>query len=138
MMSIQECWVIQCHRDLFTSRLNSLIANHHLVDICPSPLSPTWNNGIVGEEHFGKILDSFFVHENIVEFLGNMKSWVEGTYLLYHLLIALKWRRENAQLGIPFKFNRVWLEDEDFNMMVISTCMSVDMESRIMAMHMIL
>ena len=87
----------------------------------PCPPSPTWNNHRVDDEHIGKRLHRFLVHENLVEILGNMKSCVHRTYISDHLSILLKWRMENIHWGIPFKFNRVWLEDKDYNDLVTST-----------------
>lgn len=57
-----------------------------------------------------------------MDILDNMKSYVHRTYLSDHLPIILQWRIDNISWGIPVKFNRVWLEDKDYNDLVNTTC----------------
>ena len=35
------------------------------------------------------------------------------------MTISLTWKREKRTSGIPFKFNRIWLQDPAFNKLVI-------------------
>lgn len=113
-MFSEEYWGSRSRSDPLATQLHVLFEANHLVDIQTHPLTPTWSNGKVGENHIGKRLDQFLVHEKLLEVLGNTRSWVVWNHILDHLLIVLQWRREDIRRGIPFKFNRMWLGDGDF------------------------
>lgn len=124
---MDECWGLHCRKDPLQDRLEQFFYENNLMDIMPSPMSPTWHNGRSREHHIGKRLDHFLVHENILERLGFLHSSVQQTYISYHLPIILQWISESVQPIIPFKFNRIWPEDENFNALVNSTWNSMEL-----------
>lgn len=60
--------------DALSDFLYTLFYENYLVDISPTPLFPTWNNGRGGMEYIAKRLDRFMVHHSLVECLGNFQS----------------------------------------------------------------
>lgn len=110
----EEFWGLKCHSDPLSDRINSLFDENHLVNICPISVEPTWHNGRCGSEYIGKRLERFMVHRNLFAVFGNFRCRVENTYIFDHYPIVLQWRAESVRRGIPFKFNRISLEDEYF------------------------
>jgi len=111
-MSREEYWGTERRSDPMIDFLLSLFDFNHLIDIRPYPLSPIWFNRKSGVALIGKRLDKLCIHENLVEILGVLKSWVVQTHISDHMLIVLQWRRVLVCLGTPFKFNRTQLKDK--------------------------
>ena len=88
----EKCCGDRCRGDPLANHLQSLLESNNLLDIRPLPLSQTYFNGRTGDAHIGKRWDQFFVHENLVEGLGNMKTWVVRSHISDHLPIVLQWR----------------------------------------------
>lgn len=47
----EVCWGLQSKRDPLITRPHDLFEDNHLVDVQPHPLTPTWSNGRVSENH---------------------------------------------------------------------------------------
>eukprot|EP00253_Pinus_taeda_P008693 PITA_08693 len=84
------------------------------VDICLDSMSPTWDNGRLGDAYIAKILDRFIMHEQLIEKLGIPTSNTLPVFISDHRTVSLQWMNSNARKGYPFKFNRYWLEEEAF------------------------
>lgn len=53
-----------------------------------------------------------------MEILGSMQSCIVNNYTSDHHPIILTWCRGDTRFGIPFKFNRVWVEDPNFEALI--------------------
>lgn len=69
-------------------------------------------------EYRAKRLDRFLIHEQIVEKLGSVQPCIVNNYTSDHQPIILTWHHGDTRFGMPFKFNRVWLEDPKFEELV--------------------
>lgn len=69
--------------------LKSIILDHNLVDISPSCISPTWDNGSSGDSYISKTLDKFLIHDMLIERLGLVSSEIISNYISDHCPIIL-------------------------------------------------
>jgi hypothetical protein len=81
------------------------------VDVEPQKLIPTWRNGRGGMEYIAKILDRFFLSEDLLMSRIRYRSWVCNTKILDHMPVILQVDNEFRKVSYPFKFKSVWLED---------------------------
>jgi hypothetical protein len=75
---------------------------------------PTWRNFHSNEETISKRLDRFFISENLLTFMFLFKSWVSFGGLSDHLRVLFHMAMGRDKPPTPLKFNRVWLQEEDF------------------------
>lgn len=87
----------------------------NLVDITPSEMKPTWDNGRTKKAYIAKGIDWFIVHVSIIDKLGMPFSTIGNTFVSDHRPILLSWREKGFKKGYPFKFNRTYLKDPTFN-----------------------
>lgn len=85
-----------------------------LVNLEPSDLNPTWMNNMVGVLVVSTQIDLFLLHFQLVDNGGRIQSWVHETQLFDHFPIFISFAEDNEKLGSPFKFNSVWVLEEDF------------------------
>jgi hypothetical protein len=57
-----------------------LFVKNKLVDIMPAEIVPTWRNGRDGNDSIEKILDHFYVAEDLLVTSQRYRSWVEFPY----------------------------------------------------------
>eukprot|EP00253_Pinus_taeda_P005909 PITA_05909 len=98
--------------------IKDIINDHNLIDICPPKISPTRYNGRPGEGYVAKRLDRFLLHEQLVEKLRLVQSNIVNNYISDHRPIMPTWCCGDLRYGMPFKFNQVWLEDLEFEVLV--------------------
>jgi len=101
-----------------SQKLKDIIFEHNLVDIYPYKSAPTWDNGRHGLNCIAKSVDHFLLHEQMVEKIGNFQSCIVNKYISDHRPITLTWRRKDTRFFFPFKYNKVWLEDPEFEDLV--------------------
>lgn len=95
--------------------LTTIIIDHNFVDICPSNISPTWDNGRSGEFYIAKRLDCFLLHDLLIERLGLVSFEIISCHISNHRPIILHWCRKDFHWGLPLKFNRIWLDDPSYS-----------------------
>jgi hypothetical protein len=100
---------------------NSLLANTRLVDVEHVNLSPTWRNFRIRNEEVDKRMDRFMVSEALMQTRFGFKLMVEVGGKSYHRLITLQWSPSLNSPPAPLKIKLLWLEDEDFRKMVLSS-----------------
>lgn len=54
----------------------------------------------------------------LIDFLGDFCSKIINNFTSDHHPITLQWRNVGIRKGLPFKFNRTWLEDPNFNQLI--------------------
>lgn len=84
-------------------------------------MMPTWDNGRIEEAYVAKRIDRFTVHASIIDKMGMPYSSIGNVFIFDHRPIYLSWREKGFRKGYPFKFNRCWLEEPDFNEIVSRT-----------------
>lgn len=83
----------------------------------PKPL-PTWRNRRVGVRYIPKHLDRFLVADPLVNSMENIRQWVKNYGDSDHNLVMLEFAIGGVKPLSPFKFNRDWLNLEDFKKLV--------------------
>jgi len=79
---------------------------------------PTWRNGRVGTNSIAKRLDHSFISEDLLALVGDYRAWVEFPYISDHAPIILQLDLPLIYIAFPFKFNPLWITDQDFIKMV--------------------
>ena len=92
-----------------------------MLDIEPSIIRPTWQNGRGGPAGIGKRLDRFIVDANLLEQVHSYRSWVVQSKISDHFPIVFQWEMEGDRIHYPFKFNATWLAMDNFDLFVRST-----------------
>jgi hypothetical protein len=77
----------------------------------------TWKNGRLGESSISKILDRFFVEEDLIGPMTRYRSWVESTFISDHAPVLLQLDIGIPKTVHPFKFNLIWLGDKSFTIL---------------------
>lgn len=83
----------------------------------PKPL-PTWRNRRTRDRYIAKNLDRFLVANPLVISLENIKQWVEHCEDSDHNPILLEIASGGVKPPSPFKFNRDWLNLEEFKKII--------------------
>eukprot|EP00253_Pinus_taeda_P018078 PITA_18078 len=81
-------------------------------------MGPTWDNGRIGPSYLAKRLDRFFIFDNLLVRMGRPISHIINSFIFDHRPITLQWGKRGYKKGLPYKFNRVSLEDEELNDLV--------------------
>jgi len=105
--------------DPLVGYIKEAILQHNMIDISPQSMGPTWDNGKLGVSYLAKRLDRFFISDNLLVRMGRLISPIINSFISNHRPISLQWGKRCYKKGLPYKFNRVWLEDEEFNDLVI-------------------
>ena len=92
-----------------------------LVDIVPNVLCQTCLNGRCGEEGLVKILDRFFLAEDLCENFGKFRSWSHSLGILDHKVVLLQIEFDKSLVKYPFKFNPIWLRTKIYVLLLKST-----------------
>lgn len=120
-ISLEEVWGWSKSMDPLVGMFRDALLAHNFVDTCPDEMAPTWDNGRAGEAYVAKRLDRFLMHEQLVARLGDLQMEIIRNFLSGHRPITLLWKRSMVHLGMPFKFNRTWLDAPQFNTLVRDT-----------------
>ena len=84
-----------------------------LVDIVPNVLCPTWSNGRCGPSVLAKRLEIFMLVEDLCEGFGKYRTWSHSLGFSGHKVVLLKIDFDKSLTKYPFKFNPIWLEDQN-------------------------
>lgn len=66
-IGLEEIWGGTIKFSAMDELIKYIIIDQNFVDIFPSKIDPTWDNGWAGNGYVEKILDRFLVHENIMD-----------------------------------------------------------------------
>lgn len=100
-----------------------------LMDVIPSYLVPTWNNGRVGTQGLGKRLDRFLINSSLYDRLERIWSWGVATGASDHKAICLEFLTQAKRTIYPFKFNNSWLEEPEFCELISSRWQCIPVEA---------
>lgn len=108
-LSSEERWGKCRKTDPLSDRIKYELLHRYLVDVAPSKMMPTWDNGRIEEAYITKRIDRFIVHVSIIDKMGMPFSSIENSFISDHRPISLSWREKGFRNGYPFKFNRACL-----------------------------
>ena len=130
-LQVDESWGHRAWADLMAVYIGEILDRTNMVDIRPNPIIPTWTNRRFGGEFIGKRIDRAMVKEHMVAWMGNMHTYTHVSDILDHMAAVLTWRVESRQKGVPFKFNRAWLQDEEYNVIIQKQCEDISSFSKL-------
>lgn len=114
-LSSEECWG-KCRKyDPLLDQIKFEFLHRNLLDVSPSKMMPTWDNGRLEGASIAKRIDRFIIHISIIDQMGMPISTIKNAFISDHKPISLRWREKGFKYGYPFKFNRTCLEDSAFN-----------------------
>jgi hypothetical protein len=116
--SSEEVWGLSTHVDSLAGYFKSLFIKNNLVDIVSAEVVPTWQNGRSGDDSIAKILDRFYVAEDLIASTLRYRTWVEFPFLSDHAPIFLEFGAGILAVAYPFKLNLDWMSDDSFVGMV--------------------
>jgi hypothetical protein len=112
--SSREVWGEGARVDPLQLYFIHLIQDGGLVDAEPVKVLPTWRNGRKGQGFIAKRLDRFLIYEKLVSSGIRYRYWVCNDKISDHMPVLLQLEFGSDFVSYPFKFNAVWLEDQDF------------------------
>lgn len=104
--------------DELTDCFRQALARVGVLDIPTPKLLPTWRNRRAGDRYIAKRLDIFLVEDHLVELMEKIRQWVENCGDSDHNPILLEIANRGEKPPSPFKFNRDWLNLEDFKKLI--------------------
>lgn len=113
-----EVWGSARKMDPLVGCIREALLQHNLTDISPQSLGPTWDNGRIGSTFVAKRLDRFLIFDNLLVRMGRPISNIINCFISDHRPITLSWGNRKYKKGLPYKFNRVSLEDKELNDLV--------------------
>ena len=96
----------------------SFLETHHLTDIEPGKLVPTWHNLRIGKDVVSKIFDGFLAFEYLFSSILLVNALVVEGGISNNRPIVLKIKSEIGSTPSAFKFNHIWMKEEYFVSMV--------------------
>jgi hypothetical protein len=94
----------------FTQKLDE----HNILDIESDKFKPIWRNNRVGRRQHCKKIGSFLIEDTLLEKSFQLKQWIGHRGISDHYPIFLELRTRLDKTSTPFKFNRIWLNDQTF------------------------
>ena len=117
-LSKDEIWGEKGREDPLSEVLKEMFINAGLCDLPLEVNYLTWFNRRKGNEIIGKRFDRVVMDKCLRTKMGNITVKEEDITISNHMPISMIWEFEKCRGGHPFKFNRVWLEDKDFNELI--------------------
>eukprot|EP00253_Pinus_taeda_P015816 PITA_15816 len=98
--------------------LEDLIEEYKLLDIPPSNGKFTWSNKIIRAHNIQERIDRILIQENLAAGYSSIKSKIVHTSASNHKLVALSLDSLENHGPIPFKYNKIWDNKEDFRKLI--------------------
>ena len=113
-LSASEIWGKRAVLDPLSSFFKHHFDSVGLIDTAPSIAGPTWRNGRVGDDGINKRLDHFLIALSLIPSLLVHQVWTHISDIFGHYPVCLEWNKSLGSCNYSFKFNRSWLNDQDF------------------------
>jgi hypothetical protein len=117
-MDLDEVWGVSAQIDPLMNFFRDIFSKHHLVDVMPSEVVPTWHNCGIGDDGTQKRLDRVFAFEALLNDSALYKSWVELPFISDHAPVIFQLDYSIKSVAYPFKFNLAMLKDDSFGDLV--------------------
>jgi hypothetical protein len=95
-----------------------MMLDHHLIDLLPDEIVPTWRNGRSGLDSISKCLDRVLASESLLNDVGRFRSWVDLPFVSDHAPVVAQFDFQQFLMAYPFKLNPSWLNEADFTPIV--------------------
>jgi len=95
-----------------------MILDHHLIDLLPDEVVPTWRNDRIGLDSISKRLDRVLVSEILPSDVGRFQTWVDLPFVSNHAPVLAQFDFQQILVAYPFKLNPSWLNELDFTPIV--------------------
>ena len=117
-LNATETWGKKVVLDPLAPHFKCLFDSAGLLDIAPIFYGPTWRNGRIGDDGISKRLERFLLSSALIPSLKIHRTWIHHADISDHYPIYLEWDKSVVSCSYPYKFNRSWLFDPDFNLWV--------------------
>ena len=114
--------------DDLTDYFRQALARVGVSDIPTPKLLPTWRNRRAGDKYISKWLDRFLVAYQLVESVEKIRQWVENCGDSDHNPFLLEIANRGDKPPSPFKFNRDWLNLEEFKELIKSLWITYNLD----------
>jgi hypothetical protein len=104
--------------DNLVSFFHNCLEEAHLIDIDLLEAKPSWSNNRVGANGIAKRLDRFLIHEDILQPIQRIQSWVCSNECLDHFPILIELYLPGKEIESPFKYNPRWFLEANFKELV--------------------
>lgn len=106
-----ESWGSLAQIDPSSNFFRDILELHHLADIPMNKSLPTWRNQSMGEATLARRLNRFLIK---ISLLQRLSRWVGVGGKSNHSPIFLEILGPEVKPRAPFKFNHIWLQDEEY------------------------
>eukprot|EP00253_Pinus_taeda_P034258 PITA_34258 len=113
-MGFRESWGSMVQVDTITEFMRNTLDQNDFIDIPMQKPLPTRRNRRVGASALARRLDRFLMKGPLIHQLHFYKQWVGTRGISDHSPILLEILGPHHKPKAPFKFNHVWLQDQDF------------------------
>lgn len=117
-LCFRESWCSMAQVDSITDYMRNILDQTDFVNIPMQKPMPTWRNRRVGAAALARRLDRFLLKGPLIQHLHHYKQWVGSGGLSDHSPIFLEILGPHHKPKAPFKFNHIWLQDQDFMKLV--------------------
>lgn len=94
--------------------LEDIIQSHNLLDFPPSNGKYTWSNQRIGNQNIKERLDRLLLQQEITRNFPLIKSKIIHASTSDHKPIVISMRKGENLGQLPFKYNKIWDQDEEF------------------------
>eukprot|EP00253_Pinus_taeda_P005605 PITA_05605 len=108
-----EVWGGGRHMDPISDLMKNHLLHRNFIDIAPSVLTHTWDNGRTGDAYIAKRLDRAIIQADIIEHMGMPFLSIGNESISDHRPIFLQWWQRPYKQHFPFKFDRTFIDDPD-------------------------
>jgi len=118
--NVEEKFGGKFYADPSREALEVIIQTHNLIDIPPSNGKYTWSNKRIGSQNIKERLDRFLLQEGIAASFSCIKSKIIQASASDHKPVVINMERGRNMGPLPFKYNKIWDQIEDFHSLVQS------------------
>jgi len=117
---MDKIWGSNKKKDPLAERIKNELLRRNFLDILPTRMLLTWENGRIEKAYIAKRLDRFLLHASLIDSMGMPFSSIENFFISDHRPTLLGWKEKSFRKGYSFKFNRSYL-DLGFNNLIKKT-----------------
>eukprot|EP00253_Pinus_taeda_P019806 PITA_19806 len=114
----EEVWGSGRKMDPISDYLRSQLLHRNFIDVDPSILTHTWQNGQINDSYIAKRIDRVILQTDIIDAMGMPVFSIGNDTISDHRPIYIQWRQQLIRRHYPFKFDHSFLNDSVFNQIV--------------------
>eukprot|EP00253_Pinus_taeda_P025007 PITA_25007 len=113
-----EVWGGGRKMDPLSDFLRNHLLHRNFIDVAPSVLTHTWDNGRSGDAYIAKRIDRVIIQADIIESVGMPFLSIGNESISDHRPVYIQWRNRLFSQHFPFKLDRTFIDDLDFILVV--------------------